>query len=306
MADVGNVANRRGMRQWRNVYDSALRDLTTILFSLPVGKYSEIGAIRIQARANKLIDKLNRTVVRLADSTVTDSFDYSVAVTKTQLEMIGAKPSEMFNVDAANAEATRRNADELTMTMLRANASMRRTVDQYSNLLKLAKMDTLQIHEFQAGWVPGAIEWLEDVVDYAIKNQLARASVTAQIQNYLRTIVLTGKFIQINGRNYRINKYAEMVSRTVFRAAQTDATVNMCEKYDNDLVRVSKHHPECESHVCQKYEGKVFSLFGKTKGFQLLEKRPPFHPNCMHNIRPTSIEAIRAREIFGQRPGVVT
>jgi len=65
-------------------------------------------------------------------------------------------------------------------------------------------------------------------------------------------------------------------------------------------VQVSSHGTVCE--ICAQYEGKVYSISGKTLGYPILDARTPFHPNCEHSLLPTSPEAILAGE--GKLPSV--
>jgi hypothetical protein len=96
---------------------------------------------------------------------------------------------------------------------------------------------------------------------------------------------------------YNLGAYARMVARTTLREAQTQATLDLCATYENDLVEISDHNTDCE--LCEQYEGNIYSLSGNDSEYPKLEEETPFHPNCQHSILPTSSEAQRAREIFG-------
>jgi hypothetical protein len=91
--------------------------------------------------------------------------------------------------------------------------------------------------------------------------------------------------------------YAKMVARTTFAEAQTQATLDQCTRYENDLVQVSHHGTDCA--ICKEYEGKIYSISGNDPKCPKLEKKPPFHGNCEHGLNPTSEEAIRVREREG-------
>lgn len=95
---------------------------------------------------------------------------------------------------------------------------------------------------------------------------------------------LNGQSLVINGRNYRPGPYAELVTRTRGREAQSAGAVDNLAEYGVDTVRVSSHNTE--TAICQQYEGKVYSLSGNTSGLPVLPQLPPFHPNCLHVIYP--------------------
>ncbi len=59
---------------------------------------------------------------------------------------------------------------------------------------------------------------------------------------------------------------------------------------DTDLIQVSSHNSVCE--LCQKYEGKIFSITGSDNRFPLLSDVPPFCDNCRHSIYVTFDSAL--------------
>jgi hypothetical protein len=105
-----------------------------------------------------------------------------------------------------------------------------------------------------------------------------------------------GKYITIidkngNPRRYRITTYAELVTRTKWHEAQSRATMQTAANYGTDLVRVSNHNTTTE--ICQAYEGKIFSISGKSNQFASLDQAPPFHPNCLHYLTITFEETLK-------------
>ncbi|MCW7475513.1 phage minor capsid protein [Leptospira levettii] len=105
-----------------------------------------------------------------------------------------------------------------------------------------------------------------------------------------------GKFIEINGRNYHLDSYAETLARTRIREAQTAGVQRYAEESGQDLVRVSDHSTLTEK--CEKYEGKIFSISGESSKYPKLEMWTPFHPNCLHVIT-VYIDVV---SIFGYDP----
>ncbi|EMN60302.1 phage minor capsid protein (plasmid) [Leptospira interrogans] len=89
-----------------------------------------------------------------------------------------------------------------------------------------------------------------------------------------------GNYLEINGRNYNVSSYSEMLTRTRLREAQTAGVRKYAEHTGNDLVQVSDHDTQTE--ICKKYEGKIFSISGDSKKYPKLEEWTPFHRNCLH------------------------
>jgi len=89
------------------------------------------------------------------------------------------------------------------------------------------------------------------------------------------------------GREWRLDTYAEMVTRTTTAEAANAGLINQLKGYGHDLVQLSEHRSPCE--ICAPYEGRVYSMTGKTEGYPRLDQVPGFdmgymnfHPNCRH------------------------
>lgn len=94
-------------------------------------------------------------------------------------------------------------------------------------------------------------------------------------------------FVDKLGRKWRLDTYAEMVARTTTREAASVATLNTCQEFGLDLVRITTHYPTCE--LCAAIQGKVFSISGNDRRYPKYgenEARIPRHPNCRHSIHP--------------------
>jgi hypothetical protein len=93
------------------------------------------------------------------------------------------------------------------------------------------------------------------------------------------------------GRQWRLDKYANMAARTVTREATNLGLMDQLRDMGRDLVQMSTHYASCE--VCAPYAGRVFSLTGRTEGYPSLLMVPGFrsgyqviHPNCEHVCLP--------------------
>lgn len=131
----------------------------------------------------------------------------------------------------------------------------------------------------------------EAVIESAIIQGIDTGNVRLakkQIYKILQNKLGDKKFVHINGKNYKPNYYAELLTRTKFHETQANGAMFTSLNYGSDLVRVSSHNTTTE--LCQQYEGKVFSISGRTKIFPPLFESPPFHPNCLHLLFPEFIE----------------
>jgi hypothetical protein len=184
--------------------------------------------------------------------------------------------------------------------LIKANNSIPTIVDRYlaSAMMAERAVQGAQLQEFSFGDVKDDVEAM---AKKAVQAEASRGELSRTVRDYLRDQIGQGEFLEIKGRSYKMNKYAELVGRTTMRDAQTAATLDLCHQYENDLVQVSSHGTVCE--ICAQYEGKVYSISGKTPGYPMLERRTPFHPNCEHSMLPTSLEAILAEA--GKLPPVV-
>lgn len=108
---------------------------------------------------------------------------------------------------------------------------------------------------------------------------LGRRETSKRIVDELKAEGLTA-FVDKGGNRWKLDVYGEMVARTTQREAVTLGTVDRLLQVGLDLVTISEHPHSCD--ICTPYEGKTYSLSGKTRGFPLLKVFPPFHPNCRH------------------------
>jgi hypothetical protein len=141
-------------------------------------------------------------------------------------------------------------------------------------------------------------------LDQASKEGFQEFGSTAGAQRKVRDQLLKnsldGKNITIidkNGRprRYKLDTYAEMVTRTQLRNAQTQGTIQVGLAYGSDLVQVSSHNTKTPYDA--QFEGKIFSLSGKDPDFPPATELPPYHPNCIHTISVFFKDAHSEKEI---------
>lgn len=135
---------------------------------------------------------------------------------------------------------------------------------------------------------------LQAVVDKKITTEIAKGVAAGKARREVSSALrerlikeLGDRPLRIGGRNYQIDKYAEMVARTKTAEAQTAGTVNRMIEAGEDLVMITSHGAK---DGCGFYEGKIFSISGTHEKYPPLDSTPnggpPFHPNCRHALVP--------------------
>lgn len=82
-----------------------------------------------------------------------------------------------------------------------------------------------------------------------------------------------------------IASYNSMVFNTNLTSGAWNETINYCYENNTDVVYVEPHPFSCP--LCQEWQGKFYSLTGKSKNYPNIEvayKGGLKHPNCKHNI----------------------
>lgn len=93
------------------------------------------------------------------------------------------------------------------------------------------------------------------------------------------------KFTDKAGRSWDLDKYLEMLTRTVMHNTLHQAYLDTLTNEGHDLVKISIHGA---TDACSKWEGKVVSITGATPGYPTLESLRAsgdiFHPRCRHRM----------------------
>jgi len=272
------------------VYRSAEREIKALLLGIDLEKFNGQDALNIQGRVLKIVAGLNVSAERWIDDDLMKSYHAGERRAKVALEILGRKPKK-----PATSDPRVKIKDDVYTTLYRSNRSILKTTETYLSVAMLAagELRAAQVQEFDFGNEAAAIGAMSAE---AVAAGSSRGVLKRLILAHLRALVTDGNLIEINGRNYKIGKYAEMVARTEIRKAQTEATKDLCKRYDNDLVEVSDHSTDCDE--CEPFEGNIYSLSGAHSSYPELPESPPFHPNCKHSLLPTSDEAVSAREAY--------
>ena len=124
---------------------------------------------------------------------------------------------------------------------------------------------------------------IKDFVEILIENRPETKAWYETVKN--------GQLVEVNGRHYQPDYYADLVARTKFHEVQSLASLDVADNVGSDLVIVSNHNTT--TPMCKEHEGKVYSISGKHPKYPKLVDKPPFHPNCLHTLHVTFEWAIR-------------
>jgi hypothetical protein len=117
------------------------------------------------------------------------------------------------------------------------------------------------------------------VVSGAMTTRQAAQSALDRFAN----IGVTG-FQDTAGRNWQLDSYVEMATRTSVGRAQVAGTLDRFVDAGRDLVIVSE---EGGCPVCEPWEGEILSISGDDPDYSSVDEAEAdglFHPNCTHSL----------------------
>jgi len=289
----GLIPLRGRVKELERIYGTAGKDIAAELLRFDIGDFQELKVMRTEEKVDRLIKRLNRSAVRWTNDSIPEAYRKGAEVSRIRLEVLGAKKDIEFP-PITHKNTIDNDIDKTIDVLLKANMSIKQNVAIYLYLARQAFRGLMQIQEFSYAD--------EEVFMELLREEAARGGSLGDLERliriHLKRELYERKFILINGRNYDMIKYAKMVARTTLREAQSEAVKNMAKQFDMDLVEISKHGTTCRSNICQQFEGEIYSISGKTPGYELIPEWPPFHPNCMHFATLTSLAALETRGVI--------
>lgn len=118
----------------------------------------------------------------------------------------------------------------------------------------------------------------------AVVGVLTRREAAQRVLNQFADRGITG-FVDRAGRNWALDSYAEMATRTALGRAAVQGHVDRFLANGKDLVIVSAHGGSCP--ICAVWEGRVLSISGATAGYPTLGEAHAAgfqHANCRHTV----------------------
>lgn len=250
-----------------------------------------------QGRALKEIQHsvllLNDQVRMWAPGAIRTAYEDTASVARTRLEMMGAKRNPRYNQDR-NEKKIVALVKTVSRDFFKANLTIEKTARKFLSLMSMAsaKVVRAKLQAFDSNEVRS---WLDDLINEGTAANESRSKLYAQIRDKLLAQLKGEDFININGRNYNLRDYSELVAGVRMREAATEATLNSAEEYGQDLVEIPDDGSPCEE--CADIQDKVYSVSGDDPDYPELtdDITPPIHPRCRHYIRIVSREILARR-----------
>jgi len=202
------------------------------LFRIDAESFTEIKAMSVQENVQELVDKMNRRAIRWSNKATPEAYRDAAGISRTTLNKLGATKDPLFD-PIIHTKSIKDNEEVTKKTLIRANLSINTNVGTYIYLTKRAHEDIMQIQAFDLL----DEEVIAGLLDDTIREGGSRGDLNRLIRQHFNREIYEKKFININGRNYNLTKYADMVARTRLRDVQSDSVKNMCNQFDNDFLR---------------------------------------------------------------------
>lgn len=285
---IGRIPLRDRVRELERIYGVIEREIAKEMARMDIGNYRELKAIETQERIGELVGMLNRAAIKWSKEATYEAYEKGYAVSKTRLEILGAQRDEEFN-RKTHGQAIEYQADITMDTLIKANQSIKLNV---ATFLYLARQTARGLSQFQAFDMRDE-KLIDELLGDALRAGETRGYALKVVKEYYAEMFGDTQFIRINGRNYNLKSYADLVAKTRLRVVQSEAVKNSCQEYRNDLIQISDHGTVCD--ICIPYEGNVYSISGQHPAYPYMDAWPPYHPRCQHNALPTSEVALGIR-----------
>jgi hypothetical protein len=169
--------------------------------------------------------------------------------------------------------------NQATSAILKARTGAGRIINSWSldPERRRAVQEAVLYGQFRGGGV-------KTIADEVVKRLNAAGGFPPELAN-----AVGGKWVTINGRNFDLASYGELVAESRMSQLYNDAQRNEYLEDGYALVQVDDH--ETTSEVCRPFEATVWSITGSAIGNyrpieEALNGGPPFHPRCSHIIDP--------------------
>ncbi len=147
---------------------------------------------------NGIVADLNDKVKTLTPSMIKSSYKRGTNITAQTASELGVSGTVNFG-SRINTQSVAVLTDQMARDLLGANLSMKRTIPNFIRATQQRVMEDRQISGL--------------IAEGVVTGETRRATSDALYQA-LQANIKEGKFIRINGRNYRPEDYAELVART--------------------------------------------------------------------------------------------
>jgi SPP1 gp7 family putative phage head morphogenesis protein len=268
---------RTQIEQLRRVYSAAQKSLVAQLSKINLTDFQKFRAQQLLKQVEEITAQLNNGVYKWAKGSLPYAYEQGIDLAAERLKAMNITRFVAYDAQI-HTSAINALVQDVSSELIIANESMKKF---FNRVVLQTQQTLLQDSEINRQIAEGLIQGD------------ARRTISDKILQDLRTQMGEERFIVINGRNYRPDKYAELVARTRTREATSQGTINTALRYDVDLVQWDAHAEVCE--YCQQFSGRVYSISGADEDFPQLTEKPPLHPNCRCVINPITRENLESR-----------
>lgn len=258
-------------------YKNARKSLVKKLQDIDITSFQKARAEALLAQVDAEIQALNVEARKWAKGNMMYGYEHGLHLAEDDLKRLKVTKAVRFD-SQIHKDAVTLLVDNTTLDLLTANGTIKQQVTRFVRQTQQQVIEDSQISKRIAeGMIEG--ETRKQISDKILSD------FTKQLDE--------GKFITVNGRNYDPEAYSRLVARSRFTEASNNANVNAALQYGVDLVQVSVNSGSCD--ICDEFQGKIFSISGNDPDFPALEDRPPYHPNCRHQLLPVTRESLEDR-----------
>lgn len=237
--------------------------LNEVILSKPDNVYLE----RVNFAVNQIGTELQFKSSEFATKSIPKAFEQGEQETNNNLNVdAGVRGDNVREVFAENAVAVNKGVYAL---------------NAFSELSKAAKLVTDNVLSV----VNGVIQANPSIRMFDLQKTLQ-----AELE---REALATGTPFNVtyaNGNKVAFDSYAKMVARSSMLESANVGMFSRAEALGNDLVKCTEYGSTCP--ICSKYEGRVYSISGKSTkypplyGTALKRGYSLIHPNCRHEFIP--------------------
>jgi hypothetical protein len=258
-----------------------MRKLEDKIFSMVIQTLSraKLGANYWNARKvelNKLYREMDTTFNAWANVEVPQSYRRSLHLMQRRLKGLKGVVAKKGLIDLMNTNASTQIVSGLYTTAVESFVSA--SVGGKANLTNLFRQTQQMLVD-------------ESLINVAVAQgfemgnlRQAKSMLSAVFQSREWAQVESKQLVRAGSKTFRPSYYAELVARTKFHQAQSQAAIMQAVNHGTDLVEISSHNTT--TVICIPFEGNIYSISGTSNRFPPLTDLPPFHPNCLHLTFP--------------------
>lgn len=257
------VPNTPGLVEMVAIYAEALRNLKDIVYSVDATDAAKERAANKIIQVQRITKDLKKSNAAWVEKYIPEAYKRGMHVDDEMLKQVaGSKYNEKFTTP--HQEAVKVSVESAVVDYNKIASGLESVYTDYIRRVQVSAKRTAIARTIAGGIVEGR----------------SRRTVSQQIIEDLRDRIAKNT-ITVGQATLNARTYADLLARTLTRAAVTEGTINRLIEYDVDLVIFSNTGA---IDWCRIYENQIFSISGKSRRYPMLTMRPPLHINCTHTL----------------------